>query len=156
MTERAERHPATKKIRLAYLLAGIGIGASWATQNEPLWQHALRLALILLVGLPLLRLILGRLRARRGDAARPHFSLIRFTAAKLGLVLASTAATLLLDPVTAHARPTVGILIIVAVAALGPALHPRLFVHRHPPEPKVDTAKAAAAIAGNPGRPNDS
>jgi hypothetical protein len=116
-------------IRIRYLVAGLVLGLVWVWHaDEPLWEHVLRLVIVVLILAPLLRLapqVLGVRRVRTRGVSWP-----RLLAAKVPLLaLAVVADWGLRHWVTATASGLVtGGALAAAVATLGPVLHTRLFV----------------------------
>ncbi|GAA2104327.1 hypothetical protein GCM10009801_79870 [Streptomyces albiaxialis] len=107
-------------LRLAYASAGLLIGGAWAYGKDmPLWEHALRLGLIVVVVPPVLHL----LRSRRGGPAARHLPLRHLVAAKVLLILGAAGMELLLDPLTAWASFVTAAALAAVVAIGGPTWH---------------------------------
>lgn len=130
---RSQSIPVSGDLRKRYLAVGLIVGAAWAWHRGPLWLHVVSLVTVVVVVIPVTHLV----RTRRGspgdgdDSHRPRALPARLLTAKLLLVAAATAATLLLDPVTPHAELFVGLGIAVIVSVLGPLMHHALV----PPRP---------------------
>ncbi|MWA14636.1 hypothetical protein [Streptomyces sp. BA2] len=115
--------PTTTGLRLAYATAGLLIGGAWAYGKDmPLWEHALRLCVIVVVVPPALHLVRSRLRRR--SAAR-HLPLRQLVVAKVLLVAAAVVAELLLDPLTAWASFITAAALAAVVTVAGPTWHRR-------------------------------
>lgn len=69
--------------------------------------------------------------ATTATSARPTLSAPRLICAKLGLIAAALLAEMFLNPYMAHAQLLIAAAMLIAVAALGPTLHPKLLV-AHP------------------------
>ncbi|MDL4819672.1 hypothetical protein [Actinomadura opuntiae] len=108
----------------AYRVAGLVMGGVWAwNAGQPVWEHALKLGLLLFVGAPLLHLAQKR-RAARHPAAAPRVSIVRVAAAKGVLLAAALLASYLLRS-TPHGDLYVAAGLAVAIAGIGPLLHRR-------------------------------
>ncbi|MDQ8701153.1 hypothetical protein RCO28_01450 [Streptomyces sp. LHD-70] len=119
MTPRSE--PTATGLRLAYAAAGLLIGGAWVYgRNMPLWEHALRLCLIVVVVPPVLHLVRSRIRRR---PAAQHLPLRQLVVAKVLLVVAAVAVELLLDPLTAWASFVTAAALATVVAVGGPPWH---------------------------------
>ncbi|MDI3404070.1 hypothetical protein [Streptomyces cavernicola] len=119
MTPRPE--PSTAGLRLAYAAAGLLIGGAWLYGRDmPLWEHALRLCVIVVVVPPVLHLIRSRLRRYSADR---HLPLRRLVVAKVLLVAAAVAVELVLDPLTAWASFVTAAALAAVVAVGGPTWH---------------------------------
>ncbi len=112
-----------------YLLVGVIMGLVWGLQTGPLWEHAVRLAVLLMIVPPLLHQIRTRRDTRRGRRAGPHLSLVRISAAKAGLVAAATLVTWLVEPAVKHPEYVGAFLLTATIAGLGPLLHARMVTH---------------------------
>ncbi|NLU68282.1 hypothetical protein [Streptomyces sp. HNM0574] len=107
-------------LRIAYVVAGLAIGGAWAYGRDmPLWEHALRLCVIVVVVPPVLHLVRRRLRR---PAAR-HLPLRQLVLAKVLLVLGAVAVELLLEPLTAGASLITAAALAAVVALGGPSWH---------------------------------
>jgi hypothetical protein len=115
-------------LRVFYLLAGLGLGAVWAFQDVPLWEHALRLALILVVAPPVIHLVRSQLATDRERPPGARLSLVRFSIAKALLVVVALIGTVLLDQVISRPELVVGLALAAIVTTLGPRLHRRMLV----------------------------
>ncbi|WP_189264959.1 hypothetical protein [Streptomyces fuscichromogenes] len=104
------------------------IGALWLVQSGPLWQHALRLSLIVLVVAPLAHLVQSRRRSRGEQSHGPRPSLPRLVAAKIALLVIAVIGTWLLTPVLPHTEIVVTLAVAVIIAVLGPVLHPYMLL----------------------------
>ncbi|MGW4123412.1 hypothetical protein [Nocardia sp. NPDC004711] len=114
-----------------YLLAGVTVGLLWVLQTGPLWEHGLRLGVVLLVVPTAAHLIRQRWAAGKPTTA-PRISLRRLSAAKAALVAAAMTATWLLEPMLPEVRRLVGLALALTIAVGGPLLH------RHLTVPPVD------------------
>ncbi|MDI3390307.1 hypothetical protein QIS99_29550 [Streptomyces sp. B-S-A8] len=113
--------PATTGLRLVYAAAGLLIGGAWAYGRDmPLWEHALRLCVIVVVVPPVLHLVRSRLRRR---SAAQHLPLRQLVVTKVLLVAAAVVVELLLDPLTAWASFVTAAALAAVVAVGGPAWH---------------------------------
>jgi hypothetical protein len=120
---------AALAIRIRYLVAGIFLGLVWAWHaDKPLWEHVLKLAIVLLLVAPILRVARQALGARRGRTRSVSWP--RLLAAKVPLlVLALLADWGLRHWMSATSSGLVtAVAVAVAVATLGPVLHPHLLV----------------------------
>jgi hypothetical protein len=140
---------AALAIRIRYLVAGLVLGLVWAWHaGEPLWEHVLRLVIVVLILAPILHLlpqILGVRRTRTRTRARARsVAWPRVLAAKVPLIaLALLADWGLRHWMTARASGIItGVAMAVAVATLGPVLHTRLFV-------AAPAAGSAGAVRGH-------
>ncbi|HEX3823413.1 MAG TPA: hypothetical protein VHV79_02980 [Mycobacteriales bacterium] len=101
--------------RIRYAVAGLILGATWVwRESNPAWEHALRLAIVLIVIGPLLRLLRGR----------PAFNW-KWLVAKFALVMTGLGTQWLLEQWSSRTAATVTVAIAVgaAVALVGPLLH---------------------------------
>ena len=112
-------------LRYRYLLAGVNIGVLWMIGDGPVWQHAITLTIVLVVGPPVINLLRSKLVEDRGQ---PRMSLARLSAGKALLVILAMTGTWALEPVVAQPKVVVGLALVVTVAVLGPLLHPRMLV----------------------------
>ncbi|MFE7112801.1 hypothetical protein ACFU98_38345 [Streptomyces sp. NPDC057575] len=119
MTARSE--PTATGLRLAYAVAGLLIGGAWAYgRDTPLWEHALRLGVIVVVVPPIVHLVRSRLRRR---PTTQHLPLRQLVVAKVLLVVAAVVVELMLDPLTAWASFLTAAALTAAVAVRGPIWH---------------------------------
>jgi hypothetical protein len=117
------------KVKHLYRTVGIAMGAMWAwNQGEPLWEHAVKLGVLLFVGAPLVHFVLKR-RARQGQAVVP-LSVSKIVVAKVVLVAAALGATWLLRPSMTHADLIVAGGLFATITVLGPKIHPLLLKRR--------------------------
>jgi hypothetical protein len=148
---------AALAIRMRYLAAGLVLGLIWVWHaDEPLWEHVLRLVIVVLILAPVLRLA-PRIRGVRRTRAR-RLSWTWLLAFKLPLIgLAVLADWALGHWMTATASGIVtGVAMAAAVATLGPVLHPRLFVAAPRAGPAIGvrgTAAGGREQAARPARP---
>ena len=140
---------AAVAIRIRYLVAGLVLGVAWSWHaGESPWKHVLRLAIVVLILAPILRLapqFLGIRRTRTRTVSWP-----RLLAVKLPLIgLALLADWGLRHWMTATDSGLVtAAALAAAVAMLGPVLHSRLF----PAAPGVPAAAGAGPGQRGPGR----
>ncbi|MCX4844517.1 hypothetical protein [Streptomyces sp. NBC_00893] len=112
--------PTATGLRLAYATAGLLIGGAWAYGRDmPLWEHALRLCVIVVVVPPVLHLIRRRLRR----SAVHHLPLRHLIVAKVLLVVGAVVVQLSLDPLTARTSLLTAVALTAVVAVGGPAWH---------------------------------
>jgi hypothetical protein len=141
---------AALSIRIRYLVAGLVLGLIWAWHaDEPPWEHVLRLAIVVLILAPIMRLapqVLGIRRARARSV-----SWLRVLAAKIPLVgLALLADWGLRHSMTATASGLVtAAALAVTVATLGPVLHARFFAVA----PRAGSAIGVSGHEQAPGTP---
>jgi hypothetical protein len=120
----------TAPVPVRYLLVGLVMGGIWAWNNgEPLWEHAVKLLVLIMVVPTLIHRLSERRRARFGLEHGPRISLKRLIAAKVSLVVFALAVSLLLRPHLTDADYWVAAGITAAIALIGPLLHPYLIVH---------------------------
>lgn len=113
------------KTRSRYLILGVILGLFWYVNGaQPLWQHALRMLLIM-AGVLIVLELLAR-RRHRGGGDRPHIAHGRIIAAKLVLLAVAVGAEWLLDLYTSRADLIVAIGLAVVVAVAGPPLEHHL------------------------------
>ncbi|MFE9687239.1 hypothetical protein [Streptomyces sp. NPDC006285] len=112
-----------------YLILGLIMGGLWAWHaGAPLWEHAVRLLALLLIGPPLLHRARARRRRRLGLEGEPRLSLVRLTLLKLWLVaLALLAAWVLNDRLSGADYWIAGGLTVITTV-FGPPAHPHLIV----------------------------
>ncbi|MET8878202.1 hypothetical protein [Nocardia sp. NPDC004604] len=110
-----------------YVLAGVTVGLLWVLQTGPLWEHGLRLGVVLLVVPTAAHLIRRRWTASKPITV-PRLSLPRLSAAKAALVAAAMIATWLLEPMLPEVRRLVGLALALTIAVGGPLLHRHLTV----------------------------
>jgi hypothetical protein len=123
-----------------YLIIGLVIGGLWiAHRDEPLWEHAARTLLILLIVPPILHVVLSRLRARRGVRANPsgmRLSLIRLVSFKACLLVIGLGIEALIQPAVPNADLITAVFLVISVTVFGTMLHPHFLVpdtgHQHP------------------------
>jgi hypothetical protein len=128
-------------VGVRYLLAGLTMGCTWAFLNTPLPQRAISMALLFLVGPPVLHGLRSYLTRGQDRSVHPRASLVRFFGAKAVLVIGALVGTSLLQPVSPHAPLLIGVALTATVGILGPRLHPRLLIH---PSPATSPATAAS------------
>lgn len=121
---------------LAYLTAGLVIGAAWAlNEGTPPWEHAAKLLVLLFVAAPLLHLARRRREARRTEHRpphhRPHLSFVRLAVAKVALLALALGASCLLADSIDHPDRAVAAGLTAVVSLLGPLLH-RFLLARTP------------------------
>ncbi|ATL31068.1 hypothetical protein [Streptomyces formicae] len=113
--------PNVTGLRLAYTAAGLLIGGAWAYGRDvPLWEHALRLGVLVVVVPPVLHLVRRRLRRRTTAQLLPLRPLV---VAKVTLVAAAMVVQLLLTPLTARAPFVTAAALAAVVAVGGPRWH---------------------------------
>jgi ABC-type amino acid transport system permease subunit len=123
-------HSSAPDTRRLYWTAGLVMGAIWAwNQGEPLWEHAVKLLVLLFVVAPAAHFALQR-RARRENATGPHLSFPRLVAAKVALVALALGAAWLLRPAMTHADLVIAAGLALTIIAFGPRLHPYLLTAR--------------------------
>jgi hypothetical protein len=116
------------RTRVGYLVAGVALGALWLVNGgRSVWEHALRLLVLVLVVATVLEL----LRRRRGGARTgSRRAYVRLLTAKLALIGLAFAAEALLAHWSvlgaAGAEDVVALALALAVAVGGPMLHERL------------------------------
>lgn len=101
-------------------VTGLVVGGLWALQaGAPLWEHALRLGLLLFVVAPAALWVIGR---RLGAADRTHVNrlAVRALVAKSALLVAALGLSAVLRQVTGSADYLVAAGIALAIAFLGP------------------------------------
>ncbi|ROO82957.1 hypothetical protein EDD29_0445 [Actinocorallia herbida] len=107
-------------MRRIYPVAGIALGCAWAVGGDkPVWEHAIRTVVLLLVLLPVAEMVLNRRRAR-GDAPIPRLRHGPIITAKLSLVVLAAGAQLALALVTSWASVIVGIALAAVIIGVGP------------------------------------
>ncbi|MFE2226649.1 hypothetical protein [Streptomyces kronopolitis] len=111
-----------------YLAAGLVMGGIWAwNHGAPLWEHAVKLLVVLFVGAPLLHLARGR-RAARRPPRRFRLSFVRLAAAKVALVALALGASWLLEGSMTDPDLAVAAGLTTVITLLGPFLHRHLMV----------------------------
>lgn len=111
-----------------YLVAGLVMGGIWAwNHGAPLWEHAVKLLVVLFVGAPLLHLARSR-RAARRPARRLRLSFVRLATAKVTLVALALGASWLLEDSMTHPDLAVAAGLATVITLLGPLLHRHLLV----------------------------
>ncbi|MEV7465647.1 hypothetical protein AB0O20_03900 [Streptomyces kronopolitis] len=115
-------------IARVYLVAGLVMGGIWAwNHGAPLWEHAVKLLVVLFVGAPLLHLARGR-RAARRPPRRLRLSFVRLAAAKVALVALALGASWLLEGSMTDPDLAVAAGLTTVITLLGPFLHRHLMV----------------------------
>lgn len=107
-------------------LAGVILGGLWALQHgESLWEHAVRVGILLFVVAPV---GMWLLRRRQGPDGSPFggVRLGRLMVAKGTLLVAALAASALLRPVMSGADYVVAVGLFATVRLAGPAMLPWL------------------------------
>lgn len=114
-------------VHRVYWIAGLIMGALWAwNRGEPLWEHALKLGLLLFVAAPL---IMGAMK--RKHPPRPGqstLSLARLVAAKVVLVIVALLAAWLLRDRVDQPDLVVAVGITVVIGLIGPRIHRHLMI----------------------------
>ncbi|WP_027946817.1 hypothetical protein [Amycolatopsis taiwanensis] len=111
--------PKTWAVRLGYTAAGLAIGVAWALGwDRPIWEHALRLLVLVLVVPPIIHLV----RRRTGRTAG-HPPLRHLVVAKVLLVAAAIGLEVLLDHWTSWSALLTALALTITVAVGGPSLH---------------------------------
>ncbi|MFI9075517.1 hypothetical protein ACIGW8_03255 [Streptomyces sioyaensis] len=120
--------PGKGSIAGLYLVAGLVMGGVWAwNHGSPLWEHAVKLLVLLFVAAPLLHLARSR-RAARRPAHRFRLSFVRLAAAKIALVVLALGASWLLEDSMPHPDLIVAAGLAAVITLLGPLLHRCLLV----------------------------
>ncbi|MBM4791636.1 hypothetical protein HXP44_06055 [Streptomyces sioyaensis] len=120
--------PGKGTIAGLYLVAGLVMGGVWAwNQGSPLWEHAVKLLVLLFVAAPLLHRARSR-RAARRPARRLQLSFVRLAAAKIALVALAIGASWLLEDSMRHPDLAVAAGLTSVITVLGPLLHRYLLV----------------------------
>jgi hypothetical protein len=116
-----EPHPSTETARS---VRGAILGVLWYLNGgTPLWEHAIRMFLVMVVALVVLEL-LARRKHDTGDRLRiAHWWII---AAKLALLVLAISAEWLLRQWTNRANLIIAIGLAAVVALCGPMLQPHL------------------------------
>lgn len=120
------RSPGRRRtaLRVRFAIAGLILGGTWIWRTHaPLWERLLRLAVVMLVIVPVLRWLRQRRRGSVEPSHRPVWNWYWF-AMKLGLIVVGSAAQLGLEAVISRAAASwiVGAVLAVAVALGGPSL----------------------------------
>ena len=133
---RASRLSPAVRVRLRFLVAGLGIGWIWIRQSgEPLWEHAVRPAILVLIVVPVISALRRRVRRARNLPPPRHLRISRLLAAKLALIAGALGATVLVGMWTSHADTYVALGLVVVVAVVGPILLPHFVGAKYdPPE----------------------
>ncbi|MFH8680486.1 hypothetical protein [Streptomyces lydicus] len=125
---RRDPGPGGARLVRPYLVAGLVMGGVWAlNQGEPLWEHALKLLVLLFVAAPLLHLVRRR-RTARHPGPRPRLSFARLAVAKVALIALALGAGQVLDGAVDHPDLAVAAGLTTAVTLFGPLLHRLLLV----------------------------
>lgn len=120
MTASGGAGPIGTALHLGYAVAGLVIGGAWAFGRDlPVWEHALRLFVIVLIVPPIVHLI----RRRLGRLTHASPPLRRLVVAKVLLVAGAVGLELLLDQFTARAPFITAAALAVTVAGRGPTWH---------------------------------
>ncbi|MFI1158901.1 hypothetical protein [Streptomyces sioyaensis] len=120
--------PVKGSIAGLYLVAGLVMGGVWALNHgSPLWEHAVKLLVLLFVAAPLLHLARGR-RAARRPAHRRRLSFVRLATAKITLVVLALGTSWLLEDLMPHPDLVVAAGLAAVITLLGPLLHRYLLV----------------------------
>ncbi|MEV5481690.1 MULTISPECIES: hypothetical protein [Streptomyces] len=120
--------PGKGSIAGLYLVAGLVMGGVWAWNHDsPLWEHAVKLLVLLFVAAPLLHLARSR-RAARRPAHRHRLSFVRLATAKIALVVLALGASWLLEDSMPHPDLIVAAGLAAVITLLGPLLHRCLLV----------------------------
>jgi hypothetical protein len=110
------------RARLVSAGAGLFMGAAWAwNAGTPLWEHSVKLLVLMLAVSAVLSVRRWRL-ARRDGRARPAVSIPRLITAKVLIVFAASIASYLLGTVTARPDYVVAACLTVCVTLSGPRL----------------------------------
>jgi hypothetical protein len=118
----------SRAVVVRYAVAGLVLGATWVWhENQPPWEHALRVLVVLLVVGPGLRWLRERVVPRWGRGGARRFPWRGWIAAKLTVVLLGVAAEWLLERWVSRtvAATVVAVAVALAVALGGPWLHGR-------------------------------
>jgi hypothetical protein len=135
----AARPRPDAKVRKQFLLLGVILGLLWYLNGgRPLWEHALRMLLIMVLVLIAVELLARR---KHGPGGRPRIAPGRIIAAKLALLVLAIGVEWILSPWTTSADLIVATGLAAVVALAGPWLRP-FFLSRMP------------GAAGAPFRPN--
>ncbi|WP_432000941.1 hypothetical protein [Streptomyces sioyaensis] len=120
--------PGKGSIAGVYLVAGLVMGGVWAwNQGSPLWEHAVKLLVLMFVAAPLLRRVRSR-RAARRPARRLQLSFVRLATAKVALVALAIGASWLLEDSMRNPDLAVAAGLTTVITVLGPLLHRYLLV----------------------------
>ncbi|RKT87412.1 hypothetical protein SAMN05421805_113125 [Saccharopolyspora antimicrobica] len=123
MAAEEDADPIGTPVRLGYAVAALVIGGAWAFGwDVPLWQHALRLLVIVLVLPPIVHL--ARRRLRRPVTAYPPMR--HLVVAKVLLVAGAVGLELLLNRWTWWAPFITAAALAATVAVGGPPWHRKL------------------------------
>jgi hypothetical protein len=107
-------------VRIRFLVPGIVFGVLWyANRDTPLWEHAVRMLVIMVVVLAAIELLADR---HNGQKRAPHLAHGRVIGAKLGLLAIAVVAEWALDHWTEQASAVVAVGLVVVTAVVGPAL----------------------------------
>jgi len=108
--------------------------------GTPLWEHALRMFLVMVVALVVLELLARR---KHGSGDRPRIAHRRIIAAKLALLVLAIGAEWLLRQWTNHANLIIAIGLAAVVALCGPMLQLHLI-----PSPRSSPSLRPSAPQG--------
>jgi hypothetical protein len=112
------------RARIPFLVLGCLFGVLWySNRNMLLWEHALRMLVIMIVVLAVIELLARR---RTGRERGPRLAHGRIIAAKLGLLAVAVVAEWLLDHWTAQASAIVAVGLAALTAVFGPGLQRHL------------------------------
>ncbi|WIY01618.1 hypothetical protein QRX60_47655 [Amycolatopsis mongoliensis] len=119
-TARPDTSDTTTKTRSRFLALGLLLGVLWYVNgSRPLWEHALRMLVLMIVVLVALELLARR---RYHGNERPHIRHGWIIGAKLALLAVAVGADWLLAQWTSRANLIVAIGLAVVVAVAGPRL----------------------------------
>ncbi|NLU68842.1 hypothetical protein [Streptomyces sp. HNM0574] len=126
-TSAAPPPPLTRPVRAVYALAGLVMGVMWIRGgDEPAWEHALRVLVLVLVAPPVVHLVRRLRQRRRGEApSGRQLPVARLTVAKVLLVGAGLGCDWLLGHWLAEPSRATAVGLCALIAAGGPKLHIR-------------------------------
>ncbi|WP_371792219.1 hypothetical protein OG285_24655 [Streptomyces sp. NBC_01471] len=121
---RSER--PSRGVRAGYLVAGLVMAGMWFRgAGLPVWEHALRVLVLILVVPPLIHLVRRRRERRTGRAPSRRVPLRRLVALKVTLVAAAVCCDWLLGLRLPEPGAITAVGLLLAVALGGPAFHQR-------------------------------
>jgi glucose dehydrogenase len=130
--ERTGRPIGMQILYAGYTVAGLFIGGAWIWRaGASVWEHVLRLLVILVVAAPLLRLV-RQWRAKRAGRPARYVPVKQLIAAKLTLIVVAAGVQIALEHLVSRttASVIVGVALAGAVALGGPQLQRHLIRRR--------------------------